>query len=377
MTISTQEAFTLDPNAVFSLRRASRIPTGAISYQTVQQRGRGVTALVSLDGANGSFKELQEAIAYANRQGGGVIVLTKGTYIMTGDLTLFSNIHLIGQDPHDTILDFNNTNYRILATGANGSELTNIKIQSLTVKNSLLTAAGQAATLHFNYIDDSEISNCIFVNNTSSYGGDPVGGDISLENCDRFSVKNNYSSSSEVFLYTDGDDQVIKENVVTGAAVKGIYASGNRLSIMSNNIINSTTHAIWLEACHEARIINNYISVYTGYGLTLGQDNASDYCVVMGNIISGGPSGISMYNNDKYNVITGNNLTDNDDGIYAVDGDRNIITNNVVVLGADTGITLGAGSDRNLVANNIVLGNTTAQITNNGTNTTLADNIVA
>jgi len=65
---------------------------------------RPVKAFCDVGGA-ADFGILQEAVDYTHQHGGGVISVKAGVYYLTSDLTLYSNIHLIGEDVENTIID--------------------------------------------------------------------------------------------------------------------------------------------------------------------------------------------------------------------------------------------------------------------------------
>ena len=70
--------------------------------------------------ASGDFTDIQKAIDYVNGLGGGTVYIKAGTYNLTTDLIMYSNIHLVGEDTLSTILDFGNnslTNGGITAIG--------------------------------------------------------------------------------------------------------------------------------------------------------------------------------------------------------------------------------------------------------------------
>ena len=75
-----------------------------------------VDLVVATDGS-GDFADIQEAIDYAKQLGGATIFIKSGTYRPNTYLTLDSNIHLIGQDPETTIIDFSGS---VLSSGNNG-----------------------------------------------------------------------------------------------------------------------------------------------------------------------------------------------------------------------------------------------------------------
>jgi|SRR3990167_436611 len=129
----------------------------------------------------------------------------------------------------------------------------------------------------------------------------------------------------------------------------------------------------------KARILNNSMSS-GNHGITL---TGATECIIIGNNIfsnAGGARGIYIINTSDNNIIMGNVIVSNgNDGIeLEATSDNNIIEGNIIKSNGAVGIHIAAASDdKNLIHGNIVLLNTTAQITDSGTATTVADNITA
>jgi hypothetical protein len=84
---------------------------------------------------------IQTAINTVSADGGGTVYVTAGTYIPTSNITLYSNVNLIGTGA--TIIDFNGGSYSILAEGTNQYTTGTIAV---TNGNNTITGTGTTFT---------------------------------------------------------------------------------------------------------------------------------------------------------------------------------------------------------------------------------------
>ena len=97
-------------------------------------------AVVDQQGS-GTHLTIQNAINDVNASGGGSVLLKNGTYILNDDITLYSNISLIGEDKYNTIIDGNQSvsNYKIDCSGSSPYSTGTI---SVTVNDATVTGDG-------------------------------------------------------------------------------------------------------------------------------------------------------------------------------------------------------------------------------------------
>jgi parallel beta-helix repeat protein/putative cofactor-binding repeat protein len=326
-------------------------------------------------GGEGDFTTLQSAIDWANLHGGGIVYIKAGTYVQNSDITLYSNIEIIGEDNDTVILDFNEGAHGFRAIGTSGAHKKNIRLRNIQIKDSHYVDEG---ALRMDYIDDSEIENVYFLNNYDA-GGDN-GPDIYLNNSTRVYIRRCHFKNGHRGVYiktfshcliaechfedckgtavqpTSGNDLVIRENLFESVDSYGIYCDSAPvgLSVISNTFITQNYEAIFIDSAIKYRIIGNHIkgfsSSYNGIYLAAGSRavvvgnvvenfgidgirlSNQDYCTITGNICTGNTGyGIKLLNAtcDK-NIVVGNNLIGNDggglsDGGTATDAGHNIL----------------------------------------------------
>lgn len=356
------------------------------------KRGKGV-----------DFTDLQKAIDKVNILGGGTIFINAGIYVVNQNITLYSNITLLGEDNNTTIIDFNLGQYGIYAPGIDIGRLNNIHIKNIQVINSRLTSA--AFTIHgaisFFYVDNCSITDCYFSNNVGSIATE----DIHINYCTRFQIERNYSISSQfIFVYSSVHGNIVDNyisgySVNTGTSCKHIYISASsKIKAMRNTIIGSSEHGIYhnntstncryesnhiedcatrgiyIESGESNFIVNNYIvKTTTGtYGIGF---NVADYSVVQGNIVIGVTSNaITIAGTNGRCTVSGNIVKGvGGKGIYIV-SDYVVISGNAVT-GCVTGLYIDSGSNKCVAVANHLLGNTTA-LTDASPDSTVQHNVI-
>lgn len=96
--------------------------------------GRLYDAVVDIEG-NGDFTDIQSALDAGEKR----LFVRNGTYVLDRNITLLDDIVIVGESKYDTIIDCNNTAYKIQASGSNrcgGSGL------SVTNNSTTVTDAG-------------------------------------------------------------------------------------------------------------------------------------------------------------------------------------------------------------------------------------------
>ena len=113
------------------------------------------------NGLEGDFVTIQSAIDWANLYGGGIVYIKAGTYTLTNDLILYSNIELQGEDDDTSIIDLNYSGKSILISGTSGLHKTNIRLRNLCITHAGL----EVQALFSSYADDVLIEDCKFLDN--------------------------------------------------------------------------------------------------------------------------------------------------------------------------------------------------------------------
>jgi len=85
------------------------------SFVSGERRGATVGPEAGVNGAD--FDNIQEAIDFVNGFGGGKVFVKPGVYTLNSDITLYSDVHLVGEDNRSSIVDFDNNSYQIKIVG--------------------------------------------------------------------------------------------------------------------------------------------------------------------------------------------------------------------------------------------------------------------
>ncbi len=307
--------------------------------------------------------------ACATEAAGASIFIRTGTYVETADIVMKNGQKLIGENKYDTIIDFDNAAYQILATN-----LTEIGIENLTIKNSTDTSGH----LTLNGTTYSWVFNCRFLCGATRVHGIYYTGDYcKIENC--------YFKD---FTYNTYTLRVGSKNKVLGNSFYNCYqavsasnecqVAGNLFSVIGSfgirvsNYSQVIGNSISMSSSSQKGIIVNGVNVTISGNFTTGRIEVSyDYATIVGNSIQGQFIGnaneatlignwfyaiayitgtydgwtisgnvfetsayLSIYADSNYHCITGNNFSQSTAATKIVDaGIANLIKNN---LGVDS-----------------------------------------
>ncbi len=377
-------AHNLDPSAhsqsgeaIDNHREAPVLDHVAYSIYNVKTApsARVYKAIVS-GGLDGDFTTLQAAIDWANLYGGGQILVKAGTYYLSSDITLYDNIEIIGKDNDSVIFDFQSTAHRFNLIGTSGTPKKNVWIRNIQIINS---GEEVYSAIYFKHVNDSGIENCHFITN---YGATfDTGGDIYLDDCNRISIKSNYSYGANFALRViDGTHVVCEGNSFEQTTDTSVWYTNGASNFIFNNLFTSVQgYSISCDGADKTQIIGNFMTLAGAGGIMIGVSIAGNYCIITNNYIeqcaSGAPA-IYLDNASKYNVISNNVLYNNGaEGIILIDADRNTIIGNTITSNV-TGVSIASTADRNVLVGNVIASNDTNLI-NNGTNGQTANNVTS
>lgn len=234
-----------DPARYFTSKAYLRVTVG-------QTRGAGV-----------DFTDIQEAIEQVHLYGKGVVLVRDGTYIPSGPLTLYSDIHLIGENFNGVIIDFNNTTNNIRANPAAdlNNRVNNVLMENLLIKNSHNTTQG---ALYLAYCLNAMVSKCSFDGNYSGTNGYDIYARLTT-NLKLFDCE---SLSSATFLY--GYSLIFAEirNCRTSCAYRGIWADtsiGIYNMVLDNSLIIATYSSLY-GAIRDSSILNTALYTFESGG---------------------------------------------------------------------------------------------------------------
>lgn len=376
--MNTQEEAFLQPpiswEEIERLRAIKRITQRDVLSSAVKRRLQDVgerefRAVVAPVGQVGDTSDIQEAADSVHALGGGSIFVKSGKYYPRGNVYLYSNINLIGEDNVNTIFDFGGAAYQFRLHGTSGSRERNVHFKNLQVINSLVSDGG---AISFLYTDDCSVRNCKFTNNWES--------DIKFKESDVAMIGNCYTSASSNFAYMHDCAAWVRDNVITGGTGYGVVSyttsgEGDLVVATGNLISDMDKEAFWVDQ-NDSVFSDNAVYSYTTSAIRL--TNAVERVRIEKNLISGtGATSKGVFTTASdcdANIISGNIFAgDWDIAIHLDDGDLNQIMNNII-YGSDDAVIIDATCDRTIVTGNNFYGSLVG-LTNNGTNTEIGHNI--
>ncbi|MCK4256015.1 right-handed parallel beta-helix repeat-containing protein, partial [candidate division WOR-3 bacterium] len=346
--------------------------------------------------------EIQAALDSINILGGGVVYIKHGTYNLGSNLTVYSNIALIGSGA-GTILNhpsgqsvisaysktqvvienlrlIGGTNYAIYFYNTTDSEIKHCWVENSGTSG--IAISGSSGNYSHNNVITNNICNCSGNHCIYIEGYENV---IQGNNC-----RNSNSSGACIYL-TGAESNVIVGNVMEGTGNNyGIFIVDNSMdnTITGNTLIkgqlylyNSTwntvssntvfQHRIALAACSLNTVVGNVVREYTGTpsGIYL---SFSDFNTISSNTCCNHTHDGIYINNSSNNMITNNICTYNgSDGIEVTQNSNyNVVNDNRCVNNTNDGINVAMGNcDENVIQNNMLKGNTTSSYTDSGNNT--------
>lgn len=303
-----------------------KILAGAITNVKIIANARAYTAIV--DAAGGAdYTDIQEAINYVNGLGGGAILIRPGTYTLTDDLTLYSDILLEGSKASECILDFDDNSKKIQATGWTNPYTTGL--MAITNNSKIITGNG---TLWDGNVSPGE---WIFLT-------DAFYEVLSVDTDTQITLRYTYygidiSAASYVF-YIYKKNIIIKSLWIQRGGTLGLIATPQngdgaiKLSQVEDSFIddvfidNSLSSGIELENCNRVHL-SSADSSHNDYRGFYGK-NCEECSVLHSKFNNNGYNGFDLDEYSDYNTIFGVTANHNyGDGIV-FEGSRNIVLGN-------------------------------------------------
>lgn len=286
-----------------------------------------------------SSDSIQDAIDKINDNGGGVVYLNPGTYNENSDITIPSNVYLIGLAKNLCIIDFGNSSRSIITTGTSDITLMEFTVQNST--DSGIKILNNTGLIVINNVDVDdcligiEVTNCLF-------GINIISGGVFITNCDvglKFDTVSGFTIDNSTFSLCDTYGMELIDTSFGIVRACGFQAN-------TDDAINcSNVDAVAFETLI---------------------------------IIQNGGAGINLTGGSLANRIFGCRISDNADGVIISNTAGNInntIATNSISSNTGTGIIIaGANATNNLINGNTILANGTA-VSNSGTTTLIRSNI--
>lgn len=266
------------------------------------------------------------------------IFIKSGTYTPGEDLVCNDGQVIIGESRKDVIINFGTTGYGLKATGSGGSELTDIRIASITLQSS---DTGISEMIDFDYCDRTRIQNCNF---EIGAGGSNVSSAY-LNHCDDSSIvdcvaKGTTPTQGLGFRFLNSLYSTVRGCVAKSVAY-GFYLYGSQHCTFIGNVAIGCNRGLYAVSGEFSAYYANTVRDCTLYGIQISNEG---HGVIVGNV---------SYNNTEHGIIVdvsgddtvsivgnysyGNAKT----GIYVVDANHANITGNVALFNqARAGIEL-------------------------------------
>jgi parallel beta-helix repeat protein len=316
------------------------------------ESGDGLTTL------DGDQVQLNSAISAVNATGGGTVFLMEGTYVLDDEVSLLSNVKIIGSG-QTTILTFpNGLNSGVSlvlledkTASVSGVEVRNLKLNG---NGANVTAALEHTGIKF---DDGTATNFgIKVDNITAvgfqeYGVNLWGGTNNFVTNSTFDGENLSSSNLGITIWSSYS--TVSGNTISRVGLGISESSTETYNNISNNRItdlNGGTYSA-IDAGGDFTVVSgNIIELNTNAeGISARGINQS----IIGNTITGGDYGINTVNATSPTIST-NTINSSIDGIFINNTDRGTISGNVISNTTDNGIEIVGGSDDWVVDGNAV-----------------------
>ncbi len=263
--------------------------------------------------------EIQDIIDNVDMQGGGNVYLQGGTYMVTSDLVIPSNIHLIGVGSSGSIIDFGEGAYQIQCIGTNSYTTGTVSISD---GDTTLVGSGTSWTEYFLgasvYLQGQwyaiySVADTTHLELTSAYQGSNLSGAtyaIAVPNASvllqGFTVQNSSTDLIKVQYAQNFSGQDVAS--VTGDS--GLI--GDTISIFNYNIgyANDCTIGISLTNSYGATITNTFLTMI-GAGGGYICDSVTNSVIFDSSIDTADGPGYSCLNCTNFGVdqVSINNIT--------------------------------------------------------------------
>jgi hypothetical protein len=314
----------------------------------------------------GDNDDIQDAIDYVHGLGGGAIFIKKNTYTLTDDLILYSDIHLIGEDDDDCILDFNSLAKGIKAVGNGGGRLKNIILNSLKVQNSKISSGSGVL---FQNVDDADVLGCKFTGN--DIGSPNTSFDIYLATCNRIRIEDCHSYSSCQFMSSSYANVIkVLYNHIEDCRLSGIeFGIGNGNWANFNYIDTPGHRGIDVNAGSTWQLIGNIILEWVNHGINIGGASDTFDGIIEGNHLEENGEEyltkhgieIGAHSNNGLRIIGNRINATSGDGINFIQGTKAVIVGNRINAGRDYGIHLCEDVQNSEVIANVTTSETGVQ----------------
>jgi parallel beta-helix repeat protein len=247
-------------NQIGSGNISDSIQTDSLGYYQLNTDSRTYGAIVSVGGGGGTFKDIQLAINHVHQGGGGNILIKAGKYVLPADITMYSNIQLVGEGGVSTEVSCGA--YSIVFNGVSYAGISLVKMSGFS---------GTGASIKFIDTVRCRVTDMVFDDNK---GDVRITGSPNMCTVDRI-ISTNCTSTSIYFEPNGlgvgvGDYCVFSNLDIDGTPSCGIEQYRGMLTSYQNcNVANCTEAGIYIEEGKDVTISSGNFSNNTIDGISL------------------------------------------------------------------------------------------------------------
>ena len=314
---------------------------------------------------------VQQALDTVALQGGGILTFPRGTYLLAAGVIVGTKTTVIGEGAASVLKPINGTAAEyVLDVKANGTDvnITNIAFDLNSNQNTQAIANGSN-------VSNVKIEGCVFYNSNAVLGGayillNNAISKVRISKCN-FSATTGYVMS--IAAYGGANNLVIDNNIMSstygGIRINNYGTPCYEVKILNNSITSAHKRAIVLEQVSKGVVEGNTISDTTSTGNFESNDApfgiscqlACDNVVISNNVLQHGGE-ISCYDSTNVQII-GNKVTQSNSAGIEVNDYNNVaaptdcynvvVSNNIVSASGASGMYISAADV--LITGNIVL----------------------
>lgn len=303
--------------------------------------------------------EINEAIDYlSGAYDRYTVELVGSTFYIDGSINLKSGLTLEG---NGCVIERDSDTYGLYGNGSSGSELSDITLRNLTLKETT-SIANNNALLHCDYTDFLQAEN-IIVYTSYQYG-------IRLEDCDQLILQNIRTATSgtnDIYI-KDCDYATISDiNINRGTMTAIGQMIGFYCRTDNSQLTNINVFATALESDYNL----------TGIIISGNNNNIANISVENQTGTDDGLTIRGIYLLGDYNTISNVFVDGMDAGIFTttqglyIAGDNNKLSGVVTINGSDAGIVIATGSSYNSLVGVRSYNNTNFNFTDSGTDNSI------
>lgn len=351
--------------------------------------------------------DIQAAIELVHTAGGGVVVLQNGTYVLTSDITMYSNVYLQGQSRDLCVLYFVDNTHGIMMKGSNAYTAGTVDVThggtTVTGTSTTFTSAmvGRDILLQGAWYPISAFTDTTHVTIGIPYAGSTLTGstytiattisdsrvnDVLISTAsygiDMQYAKDCYltnlvavASAVGYRMQTSANCQIINDRTVACASGAEL-TSCSLMSIEQLGVIDSSAgNGLTMTSCLNISITKVYSLGNSGDGINITscQDISID-----GVVKNNGGQGIELVSGNNNVIVNGSAVENNtSDGIkLTATSDNCFVATCSIANNGGWGINVAAATDdTNIILGNNLAGNSSGQVTDSGTSTKIRSNI--